>query len=98
MTSPFAAIETSINAACIGALANVSATIGAATVAGVFRQAYTDTAGGLAAGSSPIFDCLASAVPTIARGNTVVINSVNYTVVGIEPDGAGWVSLILQKA
>jgi hypothetical protein len=98
MTNPFAAIETSINAACIGALANVSATIGAATVSGLFRQAYADAASGLAAGSSPVFDCLASAVPTIARGNTVTINSVNYTVLGIEPDGAGWVSLILQKA
>lgn len=94
----FAALNDRLNAAVVDRLGNAEATIGGDVVPGIWRQAYTETAGGLAAGASPVFDCLASAVPTIARGNAVVIDSVNYSVIGIEPDGAGWVSLILQKA
>jgi hypothetical protein len=94
----FAALNDRLNAAVVDRLGNAEATIGGSVVPGIWRQAYTETAGGMAAGSSPVFDCMAAAVPSIARGNAVVIAAANYTVVGIEPDGSGWVSLILQKA
>jgi len=59
---------------------------GATAVAGLFDKAYGE-AFGLIAGNDPVFRCLSSV--GMARGNTLVIGGVTYTVASIEPDGTG---------
>ena len=72
------------------------ATIGAASVMGVFDCATAVEFGIL--GSGPKFLCKASDVPGIAFGQAVTIESVSYAVTEVRPDGTGLVELILDKA
>ena len=77
----------------------VAATIGAATVYGIFDDEYTgvNAATGEVATSDPRFLCRASDVTSVAQGTTVTINSVAYKVTNIEPDGTGFTSLVLSR-
>ncbi len=59
---------------------------GATAVSGLFDKAYGE-AFGLIAGNDPVFRCTSG---QLARGDTLVVAAVTYTVVGIEPDGTGW--------
>lgn len=63
-----------------------AATIGAATVVGLFDKSYGE-AFGIIAGNYPVFRCLTSV--GMARGNTLLIGGTTYTVVSIEADGTG---------
>ncbi len=78
----------------------VVATIGAASVNGVFDDAYfgVDTNGIEVAGSQPRFLCAVASLPTITLGTTTaVINSTTYTIVETQPDGTGLTALILRE-
>ena len=68
---------------------------GSATVTGLFDLPYGESFG-LVAGSDPVFRCPASV--GIARGDTLLIRSVTYTVIGKEPDGTGWDVCKLEAA
>jgi len=46
--------------------------------------------------SQPAFTCRTSDVPSVAHGDTLVINSVSYKVVGNKPDGTGMTVLPLE--
>ena len=96
----FAAIETAINAATTGALANATATWGAYTAAGIYAREYSDDLG--IGNRQPTFMALASALPGIAQGAIVSIAyqsaTLAHTVRGIEPDGTGMIRLILERA
>ena len=94
MATPFADIETATAASAVAALANATATIGAAQVEGIFDNAYADALG--FSGTTPIFECISSAVTSVAQGDAVVISGINYTVSRIEPD-AGMTRLVLQE-
>jgi hypothetical protein len=59
---------------------------GTSTVTGLFDKAYAE-AFGMISGSDPVFRCLSSV--GMARGNTLLIGGVTYTVVNIEADGTG---------
>ena len=72
------------------------ATIGAASVNGIFDNITLSEFGIL--GSGPKFLCKASDVPGIAFGQAVTIEAVAYTVTEVRPDGTGLVELILDKA
>lgn len=99
MPAPFAAIETSINAATTAALANATLTWGASSTAdGVFQNAAAGLLGELVQGSQPSFTGRASVIGSIALGTAVAIGAANYTVVRREPDGAGLTRLTLQNA
>lgn len=71
-----------------------NATIGALTVAGIFDNQFVEVLG--VEGLRPIFTCAASDVPSIGHGDNVTINSTLYKVVGVQPDGTGLTSLILE--
>lgn len=99
MPTPFASIETAINAAAVSALANATLTWGVASSAdGVFRNPAAAQLGDLVLGSEPTFTALTSAVGGIAYGTAVTCNATSYTVVRSEPDGAGMTRLTLQTA
>ena len=44
----------------------------------------------------PIFECATANVSTAAHGDRLTINSVDYKVVGIEPDGTGVTKLAME--
>jgi hypothetical protein len=95
MTNPFAAIETSINAACIGALANVSVTLAsAAIINGILSKPSAAQMGIMS--TSPELLAKTSELSTVATGQTLTINAIVYTVRAIEPDGTGMTRLILE--
>lgn len=95
MTNPFAAIETSVNAALMGALANVTATVGGVSVTGIFDAAYQDALG--ITGSAPALLCASADVAAAVEGTAVVVGSTSYTVTTAEPDGTGLTRLRLQE-
>ena len=74
----------------------VVATIGAATVTGIFDVPTAEAFGML--GTDPTFTCAAADVPGIAAGQAVTINAVAYTVTAVRPDGTGVTVLTLDKA
>jgi hypothetical protein len=98
MPSPFAALEALVNRAVREHLANAEATFGTATVYGLYRQTYAEELSGMAAGASLVFECEAADVPGIEYGSALSIAGTSYTVASVEPDGTGWMRLILQRA
>lgn len=100
MATPFAGIETSINAATRGALANatLSWNSGINTADGLYSAPSNTLLGDLVQGADITFSALTSEIGTLVYGTAVAIAAVNYTVARNEPDGAGWTRLTLQKA
>lgn len=75
---------------------STDATIGAATVRGLFNDGYSEFSG--IAGSSPSLLVSSLAVPSAALGDAVVIGGTSYTIASIEPDGTGATLLKLAEA
>jgi hypothetical protein len=98
MPAPFAALEAKVNAACRDRLANAEAVIGSVTISGIFGAPYDEGFGGLAGGRVLTFQCIEAEVGAICVGAAVTISGTAYRVASMEPDGAGWLKLILQRA
>lgn len=76
----------------------VVATIGAASVNVIFDNAYLGIEGEtVVAATQPMVYARTSDVSSVVAGNTVIVNSVTYTVVGVHPDGTGVTQLILRR-
>lgn len=74
----------------------VTATIGAASVRGIFDTPSAEMLG--IGGSDPTFTCATADVVSVAAGQAVTINAVAYTVTAVKPDGTGLTVLHLDKA
>jgi len=72
-----------------------NATIGASTIAGIFDNQFVEVNG--IEGVRPVFTCAEANVATIAHGDALTIKSTSFKVAGIQPDGTGLTSLILEK-
>jgi hypothetical protein len=72
-----------------------NATIGASTIAGIFDNQFVEVHG--IEGMRPVFTCAEANVASIAHGDALTINATSYKVAGIQPDGTGLTSLILEK-
>ena len=57
-----------------------------------------DLLSGMASSSAPAVHCKTADVSVAAKGDAVVVNSVNYIVTAIKPDGTGMTTLVLKKA
>lgn len=69
------------------------------TVNGIFDNGFSAAGADPGVeGSLPSFTCRSADVPSAAHGDTLVISSVSYTVVGVHPDGTGVVVLALSEA
>jgi hypothetical protein len=68
-------------------------------VKGIFTNEYIDIDSGMAGfgGSNPVFECASKAVEVAEYGDLLTINKVSYRIVGIRPDGNGWVRLELER-
>ena len=62
---------------------------------GIFDNGFASSFSGMVDGTSPVLHLTTDII--VARGNTVVIDTVSYTVIGVEPDGTGVTQLRLQK-
>lgn len=59
---------------------------------------YEDQSGQVGTqGTTPVATARTADVPGVAHGTALVINAVNYKVVGVEPDGTGITMLRLEK-
>lgn len=74
----------------------VDATVGGATVRGIFDNAFL-TSLGVTAGTGPVLLLTAASAGSAAPGDSVTIAATPYTITGIEPDGTGMVLLRLQE-
>ena len=70
-------------------------TIGAAQVAAIFDNAFSDPLG-IVAGTQPMFMAASADVSTLAVGDTVTRGATAYTVASIEPDGTGITRVMLK--
>jgi len=70
---------------------------GFGNVLGIWRDGYAETLE--MESSDPRFECAASAVPAIAQRTalTRVKTGLTYAVASVEPDGHGWVALVLEE-
>ena len=71
------------------------ATIGAATVPGIFDNAYQDVLS-IVPGSQMIFLCATAKVASVVVGDSVTIDSTAYRIAEIQPDGTGMTRLLLK--
>lgn len=73
----------------------VAATVGGASVTGIFDDAYADALG--IAGSGPTLLLPSASAASASLGASCVVGAVSYTVSGIQPDGTGMTRLMLQE-
>ena len=102
MATPFAALETRINAAAQSRLANAQASInGGAAIAGFFDQRAADVLS-YAQGVQPQFECPESLAGNVLEDDAIEISNDAAVVLfsgrvsRIVPDGTGWLTLSLQ--
>ena len=77
----------------------VSATYdGATAIIGIFDNDFLQVLGGEIGveSSGPQFLCRTADVSSVVHGKTLLIGSTTYTVKGVEPDGTGMTTLMLQ--
>jgi hypothetical protein len=74
---------------------STTATIGSASVTGVFSNSFLLVDG--IETKAPTFEALDEDLTAVAHGTAITIDSVAYTVIGIQPNGEGSTLLILRK-
>ena len=76
-----------------------AATWNAGTIYGIFDNGYLGVPAGVVVdleSAATSYHCQTADVSTAVHGDTITINAVVYTIVGIQPDGTGMTTLILQ--
>ena len=75
-----------------------AATVDGVAVSGIFQAGYSETLE--VAGTAPALQCLATDVPNAAQGQAVTVPGKNFsgTIANVEPDGNGWVDLVLHES
>ncbi len=74
----------------------VNATIGAATVRGIFDAAFAESLG-FVGGASPQLLCASADVSSVVEGTAITISGLGYTVAEIHPDGTGVTVIKLES-
>ena len=72
----------------------VAATYQGVSINGIFGNEFVEING--VESSRPAFLTTVVAVPDDPHGNTIVIDAINYLIVGHQPDGTGFITLILE--
>jgi hypothetical protein len=74
----------------------VTATLNSVAVTGIFDAAYYEPLGEVQ-GRQPMFMLPTASAPSAAHGQTLVIGTTTYKVRGVQPDGTGVTTLILEE-
>jgi len=93
------AVETDIERAALLADFGVTVTLGGSNITAIFEHDHTPVdAGGEVQFSiqQAMIMCRTSDVSSAVEGTTAVINSTNYVVTDIQPDGQGMTMLVLE--
>lgn len=94
--SPFAALESTVNASVLLHLANTEVTIGAETVPGIFNKpSLTEGMGAGYTRPAPTVQVASCSVMQSPVGHTIAVDGVPYEIAEAEPDGSGLTTLIL---
>ena len=76
----------------------VTATVGGVSVVGIFDNGYAAALAGALESSAPTFVCATANVVSAVQGTAVTVNSTNYVITTVEPDGTGVSTLVLELA
>lgn len=102
-----------INAAMTTATASMINSIGGASpvaytpalgatlyITALFENEYQEInlVSGMVSSAAPALHCKTTDVSGAKKGDTVVVNSVTYSVTEVKPDGTGMTTLVLRKA
>ena len=93
----FARMEQRINRACVANLANASAVVSGTSLTGIYEALHADVLG--MESSPPSLSVKAEDLGNVlpAHGTVVTVDGRgNHVVVGVQPDGAGWLRLVLE--
>ena len=73
-------------------------TVGGNSINAIFDNDYAlvDLDGVTLESLSPVLHCRTIDVPSVAQGDAAIVNSVNYTVAEVRPDGTGMTLLRLR--
>ena len=63
-------------------------------VTGIFDGSYIEALG--VEGLHPVFTCALADVASVQHGDSLTMSTLSYHVVGIEKDGTGMVTLVLE--
>ena len=96
--TPFATLQQRVNRAVLGRLADAVAVVEGVEVPVLFSAPYAAPFGGEADAAAP--ECTGPAVGlgALERGDSLSIGGVAYEVLTAEPDGTGFVRLVLGRA
>lgn len=98
MSTPFASLEARTNGAVLGRLCNAVAVVGGVDVPVIFDKPYAGPFGGEVDAAAPECTGPVSALGALERGDALSIGGVAYEVQTAEPDGTGFLRLVLGKA
>ncbi len=68
-------------------------------ILGIFDNEYLAVAGGMVdvSGENARFTCAFADISDVKFGDSLSIDSIDYKIVGIEPDGTGVTTLVLEE-
>ncbi|MBB3642607.1 head-tail joining protein [Variovorax atrisoli] len=98
MPTPFADLEARVNSAVLDRLCNAVAVVGGVDVPVIFEKPYAAPFGGEADATAPECTGPSTGLGALERGDSLTIDGVAYEVITAEPDGAGFVRLVLGSA
>lgn len=98
MLAPFAASEARANAAVLGRLCNAVAVVGGVDVPVIFEKPYAGPFGGEADAAAPECTGPVDGLGALERGDALSIGGVAYEVITAEPDGSGFIRVVLGTA
>jgi hypothetical protein len=78
----------------------VTATVGGTSFTVILDKIYVEQAVGTVGieGSNPVAICRSSDVSSVVHNTAITVDSISYTVVGVEPDNTGVTLLVLEAA
>lgn len=95
MLAPFAALEARTNAVVGARLANAVALVSGVSVPVIFDDPYAAPFGGEVDASAPECSGPSDLLGGLVRGDQIVIGEATFAVMTCEPDGIGFVRLVL---
>jgi hypothetical protein len=97
MSTPFAALEARANGAVLGRLANAIAVVGGVDVPVIFDKPYASPFAGEADAAAPECTGPVAGLGSLERDGALLIDGIAYEVQTAEPDGRGFVRLVLRS-
>lgn len=95
MNAPFAELEQMANTSVLEFLTNAIATVDGVDVPVMFRKPYAAPFGGEVDAAAPECTGPAEGLGVLERGSELTIGGVAYRVLTAEPDGVGFIRLVL---